>query len=253
MIPHPSKADKGGEDAYFTSFDGKCFGVFDGVGGWQSLGVDSGLYSKGLAESTKQAYVEALESGDEIPEPQHLLHKGYEKVTHITGSCTACVLLVKGDVLYSANLGDSGFLLVRHEQVAYRTKEQQHSFNFPYQLGTDSTDMPLDSDTHMLTLLPGDYIVAATDGVFDNLFDAEILYIVNKARNEGVPPSEVAARIVKSAYDRGSCTSGVQTPFREGVQKLGYQFEGGKLDDNTAVCVEFKGLDEVPNTPSSKL
>lgn len=34
VIPHPSKVDKGGEDAYFLSANKKSIGVADGVGGW---------------------------------------------------------------------------------------------------------------------------------------------------------------------------------------------------------------------------
>lgn len=69
MIPHPSKADKGGEDAYFASCDGKSIGVADGVGGWQMHGVDPryfqfeflyltniSVYSKTLMREAKFAY-----------------------------------------------------------------------------------------------------------------------------------------------------------------------------------------------------
>ena len=30
MIPHPTKVDKGGEDAYFEALDGKAIGIADG-------------------------------------------------------------------------------------------------------------------------------------------------------------------------------------------------------------------------------
>jgi len=37
IIPHPAKADKGGEDAYYIAKTGRSFGVADGVGGWVRL------------------------------------------------------------------------------------------------------------------------------------------------------------------------------------------------------------------------
>ena len=37
MIPHPAKADRGGEDAYFVCARGACMGVADGVGGWAEV------------------------------------------------------------------------------------------------------------------------------------------------------------------------------------------------------------------------
>lgn len=45
--PHPEKAWKGGEDAYFLGEN--AFGVFDGVGAWEEKGFDVGKYSKELA------------------------------------------------------------------------------------------------------------------------------------------------------------------------------------------------------------
>lgn len=38
MIPHPAKADRGGEDAYFICDRGFAMGVADGVGGWAEVG-----------------------------------------------------------------------------------------------------------------------------------------------------------------------------------------------------------------------
>lgn len=43
-IPHPDKAFRGGEDAWAAQSD--LLIVADGVGGWEDIGVDSGLYSK---------------------------------------------------------------------------------------------------------------------------------------------------------------------------------------------------------------
>jgi hypothetical protein len=46
--------------------------------------------------------------------------------------------------MYTANLGDSGYLLLRKSGIdlisIYRTKEQTHSFNFPFQIGTGGDD-----------------------------------------------------------------------------------------------------------------
>ncbi len=44
MIPHPDKAYKSGEDAVYC--DDKFLTVLDGVGGWNEVGVDPGLFSK---------------------------------------------------------------------------------------------------------------------------------------------------------------------------------------------------------------
>lgn len=48
MIPHPSKAAKGGEDAIFV--DDNLLVVADGVGGWAQYGVDPGIFSRKLCK-----------------------------------------------------------------------------------------------------------------------------------------------------------------------------------------------------------
>lgn len=55
---------------------------------------------------------------------------------YIVGSSTACIVALhkKERRLYTANLGDSGFLVIRDEQVVHRSQEQQHYFNTPFQL-----------------------------------------------------------------------------------------------------------------------
>lgn len=55
---------------------------------------------------------------------------------YIVGSSTACIVALhkKERRLYTANLGDSGFLVIRDDQVVHRSQEQQHYFNTPFQL-----------------------------------------------------------------------------------------------------------------------
>ena len=44
------------------------------------------------------------------------------------------VLDKKSQMLHSANLGDSGFLVIRQGSVVHQSSEMQHYFNTPYQL-----------------------------------------------------------------------------------------------------------------------
>lgn len=55
-----------------------------------------------------------------------------------------------------ANLGDSGLLVIKNQngEIVYRTTEQHHYFNCPYQLGT-STDTPDDAFRGTLLLHAG--------------------------------------------------------------------------------------------------
>ena len=58
-----------------------------------------------------------------------------------SGSCTACVVALDtaDQMLYTANLGDSGLLVIRRGQVVHRSQEQQHYFNTPFQLSVAPT------------------------------------------------------------------------------------------------------------------
>ena len=53
-IPHPTKVEKGGEDAWVASSN--LLVVADGVGGWANRGIDSGLFSKQLVSNIKTLF-----------------------------------------------------------------------------------------------------------------------------------------------------------------------------------------------------
>lgn len=57
-------------------------------------------------------------------------------VYYYTGSSTACVIVLNKETssIYAANIGDSGFVIVRKGEVVHRSSEQQHYFNTPFQL-----------------------------------------------------------------------------------------------------------------------
>ena len=57
----------------------------------------------------------------------------------VQGSCTACILMLEGAKLHAANLGDSGFMVIRKNRIVFKSPQQQHQFNFPYQLGGEGT------------------------------------------------------------------------------------------------------------------
>ena len=57
-IPHITKVDKGGEDAWVASHN--LLVVADGVGGWADQGVDAGLFSKQLCKDIKACSISIL-------------------------------------------------------------------------------------------------------------------------------------------------------------------------------------------------
>jgi protein phosphatase PTC7 len=228
-IPHPAKVAKGGEDAYFLSTDMKVIGVADGVGGWGDIGVDPALYSKSLMEGSKLSAENPLSARD----PTEIMSEGYQYSTYVQGSSTACIIVLDGNHINAANLGDSGFMVVRGLEIVYRTKEQQHSFNFPYQIGTGSADKPHHAQRIQIEVQPDDLIILGTDGLWDNLFDEDIIDVIANAPSD---PATIAQLIARQAHIVAN-DKDIISPFSKSARSNGYPLAtGGKLDDITVLC-----------------
>jgi len=227
-IPHPAKVAKGGEDAYFLSKNMKIMGIADGVGGWGDIGVDPALYSKSLMEGAK-LYVE---TSMEYMDPIEVMSEAYMHSSYVQGSSTCCIIALDGMQLTAANLGDSGFMVVRGSTLIFRTKEQQHSFNFPFQIGTGSTDKPHHAQRLCVEVQPGDLVIAGTDGLWDNLFDDDILKILATAPSD---PATIAQLLAAHAHIVAN-DKDILSPFSRSARDNGYPLAtGGKLDDITVM------------------
>ncbi|KAJ2722042.1 hypothetical protein GGI07_003576 [Coemansia sp. Benny D115] len=197
-------ATSAGEDAFFHRSD--ALGIADGVGGWAGVkDADPSLFARRLMHHVCLEVQRYEDIDDEMfshyydAAPVDILRRAYEitldemEALAMRGSSTACVVVLRGDELRVANLGDCGLTVVRQGDMVYRTEEQQHSFNFPYQLGTEAhSDGPSDAQVFRLKIQRGDIIIVGSDGVFDNLFDEDILEEVNQhlppiMRAEGEP------------------------------------------------------------------
>ena len=256
LLPHPEKVATGGEDACFIGSDGLSVGVADGVGGWADVGVDAGAYARLLMSRCKQfaeelsiATAEAaakpasstdVASGEKEVNPGKAPELDLLRVlvrahaaTSVPGSSTACLVVLRGTVLYAANLGDSGFLLLRSGRIVYASPKMQHAFNFPFQLGSHQSDPPGKAMLFKVPAQVGDVILLATDGVFDNLFQEEIARVVSGELGRGGTPTSAAEQCAKLAHLRGA-DSRTMSPFAQEARTAGLLHRGGKLDD---VCV----------------
>ncbi|EIW77822.1 hypothetical protein CONPUDRAFT_37980, partial [Coniophora puteana RWD-64-598 SS2] len=78
-------------------------------------------------------------------------------------------------VLKIAHLGDCMGMLVRGEEVAWRSEEMWFGFNAPVQLGPSSNARPADAQIITLPVQQDDILILASDGLSDNLWDDEVL------------------------------------------------------------------------------
>lgn len=149
-------------DQRINTFD---LGVADGVGGWREHGIDPSLFSSSLMEACKSLIDNKLIDLNPFT-LKELLSKGYQQLldnkqciigkiienfcvfSHMDfyefdfkGSSTACMVALHKEksILHTANLGDSGFVVIRKNIIVHRSQEQQHYFNSPFQLAIHPT------------------------------------------------------------------------------------------------------------------
>jgi len=179
--------------------------VADGVGGWAESGVDPAIFSRKLCKNIEE-YALGEKSEEYILDPKRLIIDAVAENKEMGSStCVVATLDKYKPRLLTANLGDSGYLLLRKSGLdlisQFRTKEQTHSFNFPHQVGTGGDD-PAGADTQDHTVLDKDIIVIASDGLFDNLYDFRIIELVKpfiRDRDDILDPTLVAEIIAKDA------------------------------------------------------
>ncbi|EME28236.1 phosphatase isoform 1 [Galdieria sulphuraria] len=227
-LPHPDKLGSGkGEDAYFV--EENAAGVFDGVGGWEAKGVDPSLYANELANKT--AELVRIKGSCQIVDALEYAAQS----TTFMGSSTATVVAYceEKDSLIGLNLGDSGFLQVRKGSVLFRTTEQQHFFNCPFQLGTGSRNRVQDGEFIDLRIEVGDWLILGTDGLFDNMKTEEILELIG-CYDENVDPPLLAHRLAQTAMEF-SMDENKTSPFAENANEAGFIYLGGKRDDITVL------------------
>ena len=124
----------------------------------------------------------------------------------VIGSSTACIATVNNrqNLLVVANIGDSGVLVLRRHNlelagtlgasskradgeifIAFRSQQQLHDFNQPYQLGyapetdQDAFSSPKEANIMHIPIESDDIVILATDGLFDNMEEAEMCNIVD--------------------------------------------------------------------------
>ncbi|KAL4419034.1 hypothetical protein ABPG77_010021 [Micractinium sp. CCAP 211/92] len=257
-IPHPAKAAAGGEDAFFVSTTGRCaFGVADGVGGWAAEGVDPALYPRRLMAACQEAIggagsaaAPAMAGGGD--DAAGALLKAAHGVTEEPGSTTVILgVLLPGGRLSVANLGDCQLKVVRRGRVAFSTQVLEHQWNMPLQLSCpsfyDCGSRPEDADSQVVQLQAGDVVVAGSDGLWDNLWEWQMLEAVGQEQQEAaceVLAERLALRLAREAF-KGACDPDFVSPFSvERQQRVAaaaaaagmvLPAAGGKKDDVTAV------------------
>lgn len=235
-LPLTGEGHRCGEDAWriATAKDGRyLFSVADGVGGWRESGGDSSFVSNGLLDAIKDEFLKTTTTKSliEISEKafKSLVGKGISK-----GSTTLTLLSIQDQLVKVMNLGDSGALIIRPSQKAiiFRTKPGQQGFNTPHQIGFGFSGEPQGSIRMQATmhtpppLQKGDIILLGTDGLFDNLYDQDILaHLLQGGTTQ---------QLAKMAQIKGQ-DSMYMSPF---ARSTGGRYIGGKNDDISLIVAK---------------
>ncbi|XP_071936480.1 probable protein phosphatase 2C 80 isoform X1 [Coffea arabica] len=230
-LPKDNPEKPEGDDAHFVSLEAQTIGVADGVGGWCKQGIDAGKYARDLMKNSRVA-AESEPNG--AVNPKRVMQEAYSN-TKAPGSSTACIITLSGNALRAANVGDSGFIVVRDGKVVYQSPVQQHHFNCPYQLGNSKDDPSLAQELQ-IEVQKGDIVVAGTDGVFDNLHGFEIEEVIKSSSNKGDKPDYMACTIANLALYNSFDRYAADTPFARKSREAGHSHhKGGKVDDITVI------------------
>lgn len=277
-IPHPDKVEYGGEDSWFISDDGSAMGVADGVSEW---GWRFGLNPRHFAQQLMQGACDAVKASPEGRGAGSVvaraLEAGFANTTAF-GAATALVMRLdaEGSALDVASIGDCGLRLLRRDpctsrmSVVERTVEQAHAFNQPFQLActprsrdfprlraegkgalvqavkqsqSSKTNAPSDAENYRFKVHLGDLVILGSDGLFDNLDDAELCDVAERLLQEQsqvdgsgakADPTYLALGIANAAAER-SADAEAMTPFARRAQQNGHEVSGGVKDDITVL------------------
>ncbi|KEZ44473.1 hypothetical protein SAPIO_CDS3484 [Scedosporium apiospermum] len=267
-----------GDDAVYASDYFIC--ANDGVGAWSTrprghAGLWSRLILHFWVASMEDDILRAHQSNEEYhPDPVAYLDRAYEQTLEATsapndcqGTTTACgaqLYYKKSEetgenvpTLFITNLGDSQVLVMRpgEKEILYKTTEQWHWFDCPFQLGTNSLDTPRkNAALTMMEIEVGDIVLAMSDGVIDNLWEHEIVRIVTESlekwETSDDPRTKAMGRIQFAASELMTAAKTIaedpfaESPYMEHAIEEGLASSGGKLDDISVVAALC-----VPNEP----
>lgn len=242
-----------GEDSYSVSENDEqlVIAIADGVGGWRKRGVDPAKFSRCIMDQVGKLVGDAAKLSGVLLKTEDLLAKAFSGLVQVYrdgkgepfGSSTVCIVSLqkRQGILEVCNLGDSGAIVIRDGAIIYRSVVQQTRFNAPYQTtlrpNGEVNDMTPMASRDRLHVQPGDMVLLATDGLWDNVWERDLLETVASgmaglSRKEG-GLSVLAKDLVMQA--RAAAAAEDDSPFAVESRKHDKPHTGGKPDDITVL------------------
>lgn len=230
------------EDASFQT--PKALGVADGVSAWRRYGIDSGRFARELMGYCKKIQ---LKSGTSRHTLATGLSEAHAKV-QAYGSSTVLLGFLANSCLFLSTLGDSRAMIVRwiHEKpvIVFKSGISVHSFNTPYQLAHIPAnldpeafvqDTSADALYYSLEIETGDLLIFGTDGLWDNIYDWELISLLGKEKQFS-SSQRITEKIGEEAFKNSKAEKA--GPFQDAAKQAypELQWRGGKVDDITVLA-----------------
>jgi len=232
------------EDAFFARparGGALWFGLSDGVGGLRvSHGVDPAPFAARL-----MALAAAASRGARAPRAALAAAARALAAERIAGGATALVAhaCARTGRLRAANLGDATLHVAsaRGDVAAAAAPRGMAAFDAPRQLGflpapgAPRFDAPADALDFTADVEPGGWLIAATDGLADNVFPAAAAALVRAAAARG-DDAHAPARALAAAARAAARDTGTDGPFALAAKDADVAWtRGGRADDVTVL------------------
>ncbi|XP_073113398.1 probable protein phosphatase 2C 1 isoform X2 [Elaeis guineensis] len=205
---------------------------------WAEQNVNPALFSQELMSNASGLVMDEEVNYD----PQILMRKAHAATSSVGSATVIIAMLEKNGTLKIANVGDCGLRVLRKGQVIFSTPPQEHYFDCPYQLSSEIIGQTyLDAMVCTIELMEGDTIVMGSDGLFDNVFDHEIVSTTSRFK-DAVEAAKALADLARdnsmdvsfdSPYSIEARSRGFDVPLWKKI--LGRKLTGGKPDDITVI------------------
>merc|ERR1711879_520996 len=131
-------------------------------------------------------------------------------------------------------------------EVIYHSIESENYYGCPVQIGSnnDAETVIQGAELNVMQVKPGDWILVASDGVFDNILGEDLLRILNKRDNSATEIRNKCLGVVGKVYEN-TMDPDSDTPYsRATSSELNMLYHGGKDDDTTCILIRIESPSE---------
>lgn len=229
----------------YASFYDDFICLTDGAIGWKDFN-NSYDFAKSLNENLKSVFFS--NKSKYINDIELLLIDTLENIKELGEAC--CLLLIldpKHSFVNAYQIGDCNFLILRKNDGERKKLDVIHNYQEVTKMFNKSNSLKinLSKNKGKLTKYPlqlNDVIISGTDGLFDNMYNEEIVKCVKPFLeiSENIADLELVAEIIGTRAFNNSQNQSYFSPFAKNAKDYFFDYLGGKLDDISIIVTQIK-------------